>query len=415
MPLKNRVSEKIKKYLGIIKEINLKNNISRIEKCDFLLLCRDANRGVSLNGKAYSPLLDSVQDELNSRGYTTQTVALPWSRLVGADAYGQVIAINRSYFLALLLRKAFKRNYIYRLYCRIIKAASPQKLISIGCEDSLCAAARDLGVKHAELLHGIGYARLPWGWGNKEKCFLPQEIISLDSVSTATLKELEIHGISIRQIEHPFLKRFLGSERERLPAEWLLEERREYEKEMLVSLQWGYTEGVDCKIGFKGILRNGLIPEALVEIIKKTKTTVLWRLRFHPVQLRNQKKYKLHFEMVEELSMLYPNIEWRESTQKPLPSVLERCSGHVTMISASSYEAAYMGVETLALCPTLRCGGINSNLFEDLVARGYLTKEKATEQLIFEWQKTVKKKARMLDLVTDGEPFSGQHILTLGQ
>lgn len=381
----NSILSTIKNYWIFFKEINFSDTSKNLKKCDVLLFCHDANRGIDLEGKAYSPLLDSIQEELNKDGLSTQTIAHPWSKLFGEKAFGNVFSINRSYFFAILKVKIFKKDFCTPLYEKILQQASPSRIISIGCNDGLCKAARMLGIPHAELLHGIGYGVIPWGWDTKSEEFLPQEVLSLDVVSTRTFSFLERNNIKITQIHHPFLKRFNKNNDKWLPKEWRLNSLNIYEKEVLFSFQWGYDHEIGCLKNLQGILPNGLFPEEIISVIKKTKNKILWRFRFHPVQLRMKSKYKKHFDLINKLVKENENCEWEESSTKPLPAILYRCDAHVTMFSMSAYEAAYMGVKTLTLCPTVMEGGSQEYYFLDLVDKKYVTKMKPNEQEIFDW------------------------------
>ena len=377
---------KLKNYWKFLKTVNFKDTSKNLKKCDVLLFCHDVGRGVTLNNKAYSPLIDSVQDKLKIEGYSCQTIAHPFSKLIGNLAYGDPVAINRSYLKALVLNKILKSNNIVKYYDDLFKAANPRIIISVGCNDEFCLAARNLNIYHFELLHGIGYTPMPWDWDKKEKENLPQGILSLDAVSTNTFNELKLKGLDVYQINHPFLSRFNLKNNIELPEEWILNDiDQKYTKTILITLQWGYAPSIDELDIHKGILNNGLFFEEIESIIKETKDSIFWRFRFHPVQYRQQKKYKKLFNIVDNFIKEFKNCEWKESTFLPLPSILGTCDGHITMSSMSSYEAAYLGVRTLALCPTLQKGGIYENMFEDLVKKGYLVKEKPNKVKICNW------------------------------
>jgi len=377
---------KLKNYWKFLKTVNFKDTSKNLKKCDVLLFCHDADRGVTLNNKAYSPLIDSVQNKLKIEGYSCQTIAHPFSKLIGNLAYGDTVAINRSYLKALVLDKILKNNNLVKYYEDLFKAANPKIIISIGCNDEFCLAARNLNIYHFELLHGIGYTPMPWDWDKKEKENLPQGILSLDAVSTNTFNELKLKGLDVYQINHPFLSRFNLKNNIELPEEWILKDiDQKYTKTILITLQWGYAPSIDELDIYKGILNNGLFFEEIESIIKETKDSIFWRFKFHPVQYRQQKKYKKLFNIVDNFIKEFKNCEWKESTFLPLPSILGTCDGHITMSSMSSYEAAYLGVRTLALCPTLQKGGIYENMFEDLVKKGYLVKEKPNKVKICNW------------------------------
>ena len=378
---------KLKNYWKFLKTVNFKDTSKNLKKCDVLLFCHDADRGVTLNNKAYSPLIDSVRDKLEAEGFKCQTIAHSGSKLVGKHAHGNPISIfNRNSFIIFLISRITKKKFVQLIYENIFIKTKPKMIITIGCNDEFCLAARNLNIYHFELLHGIGYTPMPWDWDKKEKENLPQGILSLDVVSTNTFNELKLKGLDVYQINHPFLSRFNLKNNIELPEEWILKDiDQKYTKTILITLQWGYAPSIDELDIHKGILNNGLFFEEIESIIKETKDSIFWRFRFHPVQYRQQKKYKKLFNIVDNFIKEFKNCEWKESTFLPLPSILGTCDGHITMSSMSSYEAAYLGIRTLALCPTLQKGGIYGNMFKDLVKKGYLVKEKPDKVKICNW------------------------------
>lgn len=358
--------KKINNLFVFIKEKLLKDDLHKLKQSDILFFCHDNDRGIDFNKQAYSPILDSYSEELQSRGLSIQTLAHPWSKLGGGAAYGNPLLFNRSYFFAKVIDKIFKTNQLKNLYLKIFKKIKPKEIITIGCNDALCQAARELNILHTEILHGFGYDPIPWGWDNKKKECLPQNIYTFDEVSTNTFQKLSRKDIKITQIQHPFLRRFEKSNISELPLEWAVNSRNDFEKQILISLQWGYATGIDCYPEFEGTLENGLFPNELISVISKTEKQILWRFRFHPVHYRNKEKYRRHFILIEELISKYNNCEWEESTYRPLPSILACCDGHLTMSSMSSYEAAYMDVKTIAFCSSLRGEGVYKNMYKDL-------------------------------------------------
>lgn len=383
---------KLKTIYALAKRINIYDSSSEVKKCDFLLFCHDANRGLVLNKKAYSPLIDSLKDEIEVKGFESLTIAHPWSKVIGDKAYGSPIAINGTFLLAKLLKKLITYSKLkpdVAFYEMLLKKANPKVIVTIGSPIELCIAARKLNIFHAELLHGIGYTEIEWNWDALPIECLPQCILSLDSVSTKTFSKLKHKGVTIKEIDHPFLRRFEGRGKE-IPSEWRLQPRnnvQKYSKEILVSLQWGYAPNIDELELFKGVLPNGLFYEELQEVIKQTKQTVYWRFRLHPVQYTQPEKYKKLLDFMDKFVEENINCEWKESTYTPLPSILPLCSGHITMSSMSSYEAAYFGVPTLALAPSLQKGGGHERLFEDLVASKYLIKQTVSVDRILNWVK----------------------------
>lgn len=372
--------------------------------CDVLLLCHDVDRGVNLQGKAYSPLLDSVREDLEKRGLTCATLSHPWSKLYASKAWGSPISMNRSYFLCLLKDKVIRifgakksrekhLSSVCELYVSILKKTRPSCIISIGAPAELCRAAKSINVFHVELLHGIGYAFVPWGYDKRKSEELPNGVFSLDDVSTRAFSTLGAAGVEVIKIPHPFLKRFLQKDlRNNLPIEWKLRNLKRsgsYKKEILIALQWSYAGEDGERPETKDILSNGLFPDALIDVIKETAGDIFWRFRLHPLHIRLD-KYKPHIQFIEEFCVKYTNTEWRLSTSMPLPSVLSICSGTISMSSMSAYDAAYLGVPSLMLCPTLQRGSIYESYFGDLETAGYVTKAPITVSAIREWIGTVK-------------------------
>lgn len=399
--------KKLTILIEILKSINFKDNINSITPCDVLFFCHDVDRGITLNNQAYSPLIDSIKDDLESKGYKCLSIAHPWSKITGIAGYGEPININSYFLFAKIIKKIFGRFGFtpeLKLYEIIIMKAKPKIIITIGLSNALCEVARRTGVFHVELLHGIGYTPIPWDWDRKEKRNLPQGILSLDPVSTKTFSELKKHDVLIKEVAHPFLRRFDEINISNIPPEWLPNKTKErYDKEILVSLQWGYTDGIDEIDAFKGILPNGLFYKEIEKVIKLTCKTVYWRFRMHPVQYRQPKKYKKIFDFIKSFVESNENCDWEESTYIPLPGLLMQCSGHITMLSMVSYEAAYLGVPTLALCPTLRNDGAYKTMFNDLVEQNYLLKQPSQVDTILEWVNNTEKIAPLLKSLNDSE------------
>lgn len=387
----------IKKVLRLIKEIRLDDSLDQIQKCDVLLFCHDVDRSISLDGQAYSPLIDSVREDFEKRGYKCISISHPWSKLTGKKGFCSPISFNRSYLVAKFgdLLKRFGFPFIYfdsnSLFRNILLASKPKVIITIGCSDELCFQARLLNILHLELLHGIGYTSIPWGWDKKEIQFLPQGILVLDQKSIEAFSPLADSGIDLKLIPHPFLKRFMPSKLRNLPKEWIPNENnyRKWKKEILVSLQWAYAGDHGDYIEFANILKNGLFFEEIERLIAENKE-IFWRFRFHPVQLR-QKKYKYLLEYMDEFVSRYPNSEWKESSTLPFPIIAMSCEGNITMSSMSCYDAAACGVTSLMLCPTLLPGAINQDWYLDLENEGYVLKSSPEYESIKSWILSAKK------------------------
>lgn len=376
------------------------NRDGLIEKSDILLFGHDVDRGISLNGRAYSPLIDSISAELELLGCKCQSIAHFGSKLVDQKAWGNPVSLNRSYLYAFVMKKIFIRGESAKnFYRKIITNSGAKLIITIGSPDALAEAARESRIFHVELLHGIAYTVLPWGWGGKDKRFLPQGILSLDNVSTRSFSPLSERGVIVKTIPHPFLRRFTSKRFNELPQEWKesLKINGRFRKIIMISLQWGYAGERSNKMG---ILKNGLFFPEIEEIIK-SRSDVFWCFRLHPVQLRNPSYHRL-IRTIEEFVVKHGNCEWKRTSYLPFPSIAMRCSGNIGMSSMSCYDAAAMGVPSLMLCPTIQEGGVLENRFLDLVEEGYVTKALPNLDVINHWVDEVEPmKPRLSNLEDD--------------
>ena len=76
---------------------------------------------------------------------------------------------------------------------------------------------------HVEVLHGIGYTKVAFGWDNQRKELLPQGLLSLDKTSTKSFSPLFDNGKNIKTIPHPFLRRFVHKNMNEIHDDWKLE------------------------------------------------------------------------------------------------------------------------------------------------------------------------------------------------
>lgn len=400
---------KIKNFIKFLSEIRVDDSLDQLEECDVLFFCHDVDRPITLNGKAYSPLLDSVREEIERKGLKCFSISYPWSKLTGKYGYAFPLSFNRS-FLFYKLRNVFNR-FFHSLFSvcnispfeKILSVSKAKLVITIGCPDDLCYQARLLKVLHLELLHGIGYNSVPWGWDKKEERYLPQGILALDKLSAQSFSNLSVKEIKL--VPHPFLKRFISSNNRNLPKEWLPKKpiKKKWKKEILVSLQWAYAGDHGEHLKFANILDNGLFFKEIERIISEEKE-ILWRFRFHPVQLR-MKKYKYLLKYMDDFVAKYANTEWRESSNLPFPSIVMSCDGNVTMSSMSCYDAAAFGVPSLMLCPTILPGAINEDRFLDLLNEGYVLKSKPKYELLKSWFLNVSKTTPRLSNLEDEESW----------
>lgn len=378
-----------------VRRINLKDSLSSLRHADVLLFCHDADRGVALNGKAYSPLLDSIRDDLVERGYTCTTVALQFSRVVGDAAHGSPHAMNRSYLLASLASRAGQlvgvlrqgREPVVRLFERMLDSTRPLLVLSIGSSPELAAACRRKHIRHAEIIHGTGYTTIPWRWGSYPADFLPSDIVSFDAVSTKTFSPLQEKGVRLHHAPNPYLGRFF-KKGATLPEEWLApppEKQTSHRRRVLVPLNWGYSGDHGQHKHLAGLVENGLFPETITQLVDETAEDVFWSFRLHPVQMRQPQMYGKIIAWLTAFCDARTNAEFTWASEVPLPVALRGCEAVVTMQSMTVYQAAAMGIRSLVLCPTTRAGGVNAMQYEELVESGHVTKAEWDIHTLRDW------------------------------
>lgn len=395
----------IKKTLQVLKSLHYEDTYKKLDKCDVLLICHDNDLGITKDNKAYSPLIDSLYEILDGFGWKCARFLLPYTHMTENQAFGSPVRANRKLFLLTLLYKIrifLRLNSLFRYYSKksdilttvlfyktFFQAIECKCIVGIGLNSSICKAANELGIFSVEVAHGIGYAQLSLELSSLHKSQLPKGIITFDTISYNTYSALETKGVEVKYIPHLWLSRFESEEKQTLPFEWTKEIRidEKYQKVILLTLQWGYDGEASF---FDGILKNGILSPCIERAIKETTNDVFWFIRMHPIQLRDS-RYDKHRSYVKKLVQQFANCDWEQASTLPLPSLLLKCDGHLTMSSMSSYEAAYMGIKTLLLCPTLKEGNTHQNYFKDLQMANMADLGSLDTVEIIRWIKSVKK------------------------
>jgi len=396
----------------------------KLKKKEFLFLCHESDMGETINGKMYSKLLDPVFEELDNRGFTCLHVTRGSSQIKektyhNSLSYDQLRLFYSKWWwfkrnflklINLVLPNQFKivlsndldRNY----FNAILTTSKVNAIFCIGAFRKLCEQATHRGVVVIEVLHGIGYTHpLPPDFDeNLPKEQLPDIVLSFDDVSTQTFTKLSKQKkLVVRQIDNYWYKMFKD---DRIPEEWKRTiDKKHFKKTVLYSLQWGYDRDHEH---FEGILDNGILPNSILDLIKRTENDVLWLLRLHPIQLRSE-SYESHRSFIKELSLKRSNIEYHLSSTLPLPSVMPFADFHISMMSMTSYDAAYFGLKSLLMCPTLNT--TYSLMFLDLLSNGYAKKVdyKETDEILkfinetnkIEPMKKKNKQSSFIDVLSD--------------
>jgi hypothetical protein len=376
-----------RKYLHYVSQLRVHyfySEISKINRCDVLLFCHDVDRGLTLGGLAYSPLIDSIYEELTREKIKCQQISIPWSSLGLKKTVNGSLLFNRKYFIHLIRSKIFNSKS-FDAYDLIFKKSKARFAIGVGLPSGLCLQAKRHGVTTIEILHCIGYAFIPWGWDKLNANELPSKVLVLDDISKVTFKPLETKGLSVIKVPHPWYRKIFNPSFV-IPDEWSYTERHG-NKNILVTLQWGYG-GEEKEL--IGILNNGMFYEELEMLIKK-RSDFFWHFRLHPAQMKGAMSNNA-ISFMRDFCSRYTNVVWEKTSAIPLSSVASVCDAHITMNSMSCYDVAMLGLPSLVLCPATRDDGVYKDFFIDLVEEGYVLKAKADVDFIENWLDNIERK-----------------------
>ena len=323
-------------------------------RSNVLTVAHDNDRSLLHRGKFYSPLIDTIEDDLAKRGVRCVSVARIISNIKGAIAYGRVYSPEGRFARALiqkrLLALANRGRYPYssleeQAWGSVLDRVGARKVFGILPSRELCVACRKRDIWVADVQHGVIADTHPW-YGETFRRddpleFLPNAFLCWDPGSETVLakwahaKTVRTHVIGNRWLAR-FVARSVDDEMVRdlmagypLPAVDPLHRPR-----ILVTLSWGEDN-----------IPNGFIAPGLEAAIRRTAGRYQWLIRLHPNQLRGfatdeGPKFIEYFKQ-----NLAGSAEWERPTHAPLPIVLSEIDLHVSWQSSVAIEAAQMGTK----------------------------------------------------------------------
>ena len=365
---------------------------------DAVFFSHDNNRGESLQGRAWNRLEDPIAGIWRAMGFSEARIAYPYSRLGDHRAHGSPALINRS-----AIKKRFSaRIQGYReepspasieMYSRLLRRTNPRLVFTMNLPPALPTAARSLDIPVVEVVHGKGYATIPWGWADVEREQLPNAAMTFDALSAQTFGKLGPRGVRNFYVQDPWVKIFLDDPSS-LPREWLWPRELSdgWDRVVLLTLQWEGHAARNPEEPSSNLLENTPFLRTLESVFDKTVGDTLWLLRLHPVQLR-QARYGWMRQRLDRMGLGRPNLEWQRASTLPLPAVLQASTHHMSMRSGSTYEAAMMGVPTALISTTLNPGNSHSDAFSDLREAGYVRLlDISKEDSVLDWLKSERRK-----------------------
>ena len=364
------------RLLDLLKSLRVTPIGFRNKRVDLLLVCAEQDLSEKINNKRYARQLYSFGELCERENLRTMNFLLPFSRLKSQEIWNYGSSGNSVFVFLKLIGPLFKFLNIQFLldeleikyYLKFLTRIGVRFVAGIGLPQSLLIASKQLEIESLEIAHGYGYTELPVEWLKKDSV-LPNHIMVFDPKSADTFSKLGVARTNVVISKNFWIDRFKSNELNlSVDESWLTQQDgiQRDKKIVLVSLQWGYDGEVPY---FDNILPNGLFPEQLLEVIAKTRNTCFWIFRLHPVHLAFS-RYRKHKSLLKKVEEDFSNVSWNDSCYTPLPTLLRHCDAHVTMSSMSAYEAAFLGVRTILLCPTLQNDGVYCDMFAEIKDMG---------------------------------------------
>ena len=366
--------------------------------CDVLTFACDTDRSVIIDGKAYSPIIDTIEFALVEQGLKCSSVARIASRLKGDRAFGNVVSPDGAFARALVskrMKKTFAGKgypfsvYEKRIWARLLEASEPRAVLGIMPSRELCSACHELGIYVADVQHGVISAEHSWyagnTRGNEPSEWLPDEFWVWDASTAALLNDWVVaKGSQAVAVGNPWLHFFRNDDANGIRAQLEQAYPIKTKKPLaLLTISWGVEKMVRVH---EGKAHNGFIPKAVEEAVLATSDIIDWRIRLHPNQLYGFARDEVsRFESYFDDTFGQSSVEWQSVSYLPLPMLLSHTDLHISWSSSVCIEAANFGLRSLIYSPDLLPGSSHPRYYEDLVEDGYVDKIELDAVAIKHW------------------------------
>lgn len=378
-----------------------RDSIVEITSCDVLFFAHDVDRSSRWSGRPYSPLIDSLSLALTNVGVATKHVSFFGSSLDMAYPSTRVHLINRRYLWAYLadvwsslLARKRRPGYsrfanVQKLYAEIIDRSQAKLVVTIGLPKQLVEAAHSANVYLVEVLHGFGYAPLPWDYADRTARELPNEFWLGDSISLQTFSQLATKGVKNTLIQplqmvHPECSSNLENPNDfesdlRDSNAHTSDEHRVLTRVLIVLSRGGYF----------GAEIDGRVEDwRLIErLVAESVQTVRWSFRLHPLHAAEGPRSPV-FRRVSRLAKRYENCGWEWATTSPPGIVYAAQDCVVTWGSEAVFDAYFSGTASGVILPGLQpveeAPGQHKAL-DYLEQKGFLTFLKPNFSEILRW------------------------------
>jgi hypothetical protein len=363
-------------------------------KADVLTLAHDNDRSFLHEGKWYSPLIDTIEDDLRARGATCLSVARIISRIKGDLAYGHVVSPEGAFARALVLKRLLGRlrpaAYPFSgmeeaIWGEILDQSGVRKVLGIQPSRELCVACHKRGIWVADVQHGVIGESHPWYGqrfrGEEPPEYLPSAFLVWDKGSQTVIDMwAKTKGASTIVTGNRWVARFLRPRKDDALVGPLLTHyagRRlnpQRKPSVLVALSWGEVN-----------IPNGFMVDDLISVIRETAGDYYWSVRLHPNQLNGFATHEGRNFTRFFQEKLEGHVEWEVATRSPLPLALLHADLLVSWNSSSAIEASQMGVRSALLDPRLRGDGSLRDYYRYYRDEGMIDTIDANHDVIGRW------------------------------
>jgi len=388
--------------------LKIVRDVFRVDKpeyarADVLTLAHDNDRSFLHGGKWYSPLIDTIEDDLRARGARCLSVARIISRIKGDLAYGDVVSPEGAFARALVVKRLMGRlrpaGYPYSgmeeaIWGDILDRSGVRKVLGIQPSRELCVACHKRGIWVADVQHGVIGESHPWYGlqfrGDEPAHYLPSAFLLWDKGSQAVIDRWGVaKGIATIVTGNRWVARFQHPRPDDTLVGPLLAQyaqrglNPEGKPVVLVALSWGEVN-----------IPNGFMVDDLVTVIHASARDYFWCVRLHPNQLNGfatheGRRFKRFFQ-----DKLQGYVEWEVATRSPLPLMLLHADLLISWNSSTAIEASQMGVRSALMDPRLRGDGVLRNYYEYHRSLGMIDTIDASRPVIEQWlAANVEKKA----------------------
>jgi hypothetical protein len=329
---------------------------------DVLTLAHDNDRSLEIDSRWYSPLVNTLEDDLSARGVRSISIARIISRIKGDRAFGSVYSPEGAFARALVIKRISGviigniypySTYEEKIWEKILDESQVRFVIGIQPSRELCTVCRKRRIWVADIQHGVIADEHPWygeGFRSREPInWLPNAFLVWDNESVLPIARWASRkGIDVIPIGNRWVIRFITKNKEDQVLKKIINQfqvlnhQAPAKPQILVTLSWGNKN-----------IPNGFLPVELCEVIRETTSEYNWLLRLHPNQLNGFATdegrsfnffYKQH---------LVDAVDWDRPTRLPLPLVLSESDLHISWNSSVAIEAALMGVKSALMDPRL--------------------------------------------------------------